>query len=576
MSHDDESGQDDLRARAESILTERGTQIPADKQQALLKLLHELDVHKVELEIQNVELRASQAALESALARYADLYDSLPVGYATLDRHGTIVDLNLQGASMLGEERPKLRKRSFACFFDEIDRQVLRHRLRAAFASDQEEWMELSLRVREEEPIPVRLGLRRVAEKERGDWLIRAVIIDVSERVRAEREREACEKMAMSAQRLESIGVLAGGVAHDFNNILTIVMSSAELAALQAQAGEDPSVDLQHILDAAERAQRITRQLLAYAGHGSGRKRVLDLVAVVESLSAFLRSSAVKTSLLDVRLPDEALLVRADQSQMEQVIVNLVTNAAESIADAGGQVTLSLSEERLDEESLRKLHFGADSRPGSYALLKITDTGEGMEPGVLNKVFEPFFTSKFDGRGLGLSVVAGCLKNHEGGLAIESEPGQGTVFSVYLRLDELAKTEDLDLVGAGTTDWRGTGRILLVDDEEGVVRVTGKYLEHMGFEPIGTVHASEARELAATHAEDLRAAILDLTMPEVSGQELFEEFRRTTPHLPVLFFSGHLRASIEDWLSEQQGVGFLEKPFSMATLRAALKKLLES
>jgi PAS domain S-box-containing protein len=399
--------------------------------------------------------------------------------------------------------------------------------------------------------------------------LMISMAVDINERKRAEEEREKLQAQLLHAQKLESLGVLAGGIAHDFNNFLTAIMGSASVAQRSLPATSMVRSDLDNVIDAAHRAAGLTRQLVAYAGKGNFDVSVVDLSAQVRDLAGLLRTTISKRVELHLDLASDVPAIKVDASQLQQVIMNLVINGAEAIGDASGQVALATGFRELSSQQIATLLADSDLEPGSYCTLKVTDTGAGMDAATQARIFDPFFSTKFAGRGLGLAAVLGIVRAHRGALHVASKPGSGTTFEIYLPAasEQPASKSDSD------RPFRGDGMVLVVDDDDSVRRAVVSLFEDLGF---SVVHANNGRdgvETFAANAESIRLVLLDMTMPKLSGEETFREISRIRPDVQVMLTSGYPESEALSRFSGEGVAGFIQKPFSSRDLTRKLTSI---
>lgn len=399
--------------------------------------------------------------------------------------------------------------------------------------------------------------------------------IQMAERQRAEERRRRVEARMLQAQKLESLGVLAGGIAHDFNNLLVSVVVNASMA-LNELPPESPGRDnVQQIETAALRAADLARQLLAYSGRGQMVAEPLDLSVLVEEMAGLLEVSIPKNVAFRRQLAGDLPPTQADATQLRQVVMNLVTNAAEAMDHEGGLVTVRSGVLEVQRDYFNHTYVDDDLPEGRYVYLGVSDTGCGMDEETLTRIFDPFFSTKFSGRGLGLAAVLGIVRGHKGAIKVDSEPGQGTTFKVLFPcLEEgqqapVAKPEDV-------ADWRGSGTILLVDDEESVRFVVSTLLERLGFEVLTASDGLEAVEVFREHAEAIAAVLLDVTMPHMDGHEAFRQMRAIRADAPVILSSGYAEDDAAELLDGQGPAGFIEKPYRPAALVQKLREVLES
>ncbi len=400
--------------------------------------------------------------------------------------------------------------------------------------------------------------------------MVQVIMRDVSERRRAEEERLALERKLLETQKLESLGLLAGGIAHDFNNLLVAIMGNAGLATLEAEPGSSLETYLHEIESASQRAADLARQMLAYSGRGKFVVEHLDLSKVVRDIATLVAVSLPRKATIRYELADGLPLIEADATQLRQVIMNLVINAAEALGDGPGTITLETSTRMLGEDDLSGMS-GHEAQPGSFACLRVSDTGCGMDPATTARIFDPFFTTKFTGRGLGLAAVLGIVRGHKGAISVASQPGSGTTFELFLPLSPNATQES----HAGAAARRGefSGRALVVDDEAHVRKVAASMLSSLGFEVLTAVSSEEALLLARDTLDGIALVVADQTMPGMDGCELVTTLRASGVQVPAVVMSGYSSSPAPACL-EQNGAHFLPKPFTLPELERAVREAL--
>lgn len=397
-----------------------------------------------------------------------------------------------------------------------------------------------------------------------------AVIEDISEQKKAEEERRALDTRIRQAQKLESLGVLAGGIAHDFNNLLMVVLGNASLALQDLDPGSPLHHDIEQIETAAMRASELTKQMLAYSGKGHFVIEPTDLSAVVANMEQLLRSSVSRTVAFELALARDLPLVDADVSQLRQVVMNLVSNAAEALGRDSGSLMVRTGCLEASRALLDSLVVVDDLPEGEYVFLEVRDSGAGMDDAVLARVFDPFFTTKFTGRGLGLAAVLGIVRGHRGGIRIESQPGIGTTATVLLPPASLKKEAAAAVLApareASDEDLDAEGTVLLVDDEEGVRSMAHRMLERLGFRVLTAVDGIEAVEAFRRHHDEIRLVLLDMTMPRMDGVEAFRALRAIRPDVKVILTSGYSEQMAAEQVGENGPAAFLQKPYRPADL----------
>jgi PAS domain S-box-containing protein len=401
------------------------------------------------------------------------------------------------------------------------------------------------------------------------------VVRDVSERKRTEAERKRIETQMQHAQKLESLGVLAGGIAHDFNNLLVGVLGNAALAQMHVDEKSPAHQAMEQIETAALRASDLAKQMLAYSGRGKFVVDTVDLSELVAEMVHLLRASISKKADLILDLADDLPGIEGDATQIRQVVMNLITNAADALGEEEGRIEVTTGWRDVLEGPSDEGMEGQGPEPGRYAHLQVRDTGCGMDADTRERIFEPFYTTKFAGRGLGLSAVLGIVRGHHGALLVESEPGAGTCFTVLFPVGEAeangapepAKVED-------ATEWRGGGAVLVADDEETVRRVARMALEHAGFQVFEAADGAEAVQVYTERGPEIAAVLLDMTMPRLSGPEALSQILTIDPEARIILSSGYSEMDAREAEGGSRAAGFVQKPYRPSELLAGIRAAL--
>ena len=397
----------------------------------------------------------------------------------------------------------------------------------------------------------------------------------VIERDHAEVERLKLERKLLETQKLESLGVLAGGIAHDFNNLLTGILGNASLASLELPEGSPIHDYLGQINQSSLRAADLCKQMLAYSGRGRFVVQKVDLNRLVEETTHLLQVSISKHAALRFNFAPQLPSIEADATQIRQVVMNLVINASEAIGGRSGVISLNTGVTRIDRAYLAGAVAAPEITEGDYVALEVSDNGCGMEPETLAKIFDPFFSTKFTGRGLGLAAVLGIMRGHAGALKVYSEVGRGTTFKLLFPCAS-GPAEAVRPTVAARPAWRGRGRVLVVDDEETIRTTAARMLRVLGFEPELATHGLEAVETLRANPGRYALVLLDLTMPVMDGEQAFTELRRLQADVRVVLMSGFNR---QEAVARSTGKGlasFLQKPFSMDALTEMMQAVLGS
>jgi PAS domain S-box-containing protein len=394
---------------------------------------------------------------------------------------------------------------------------------------------------------------------------------DITEARRVEEERRRLEAHMQEAQKLESLGVLAGGIAHDFNNLLAVVLGNDALAMSEAQPGSRLAKQLERIRSAAKHAQALTSQMLTYSGKASLSLKPLDLSGLVEETSDLLEASISKKCRLETVLGHGRTLVEGDPTQLRQVLLNLVSNASEALGDRPGRVTVRTGLTTADAAYLADTFGSSGLAAGEYVYLEVSDPGEGIDEETRKRIFDPFFSTKFTGRGLGLASVLGIVRGHHGAIKLVTEPGGGTRFRVLL--PPAAGTALPVVTGARKrrAEMR-SGTILVVDDDEAVLEVAREFLVRSGLDVVTAGGGREALEILRTDVGGrIDAVVLDLAMPDLDGRETLLEIRRLRPQLPVVVASGFRKDTSAERFPSEAITSFIRKPYDAEELIDAVQ-----
>jgi two-component system cell cycle sensor histidine kinase/response regulator CckA len=498
--------------------------------------------------LEHIHAREITRELLGQRRHFEIIFSSLDEGIVEITGDGRVVYVNPSAAAMIGLAEEAVLARTLEELLPQEQRKAIRELLHKSPPREQ--------------PTAIRIGQREVEIRlyPLGEEKGRAVVllVDVTERKRFEEQLQR-------ARRLESIGTLAAGVAHDFNNLLTVVQGNADMMLMDFNPTHPHYSRLQEIGRQVQSAKRLTGQLLGYARKGRFEIQTLDLNQMVQvAAEAFGR--ARKEITITTELDPELRRIEGDAGQLEQLILNLLLNAGDAMPQ-GGHLTL-----RTRNATHRDMSSSAyRPRKGRYAMVVVRDTGKGMDEQTLGRVFEPFFTTKEMGRGtgLGLASVYGTVKGHGGYVEVESQPGKGTTFAVFLPVKangEACASEE------ATSELQGV--ILLVDDEEMVRAVARDMLRSLSFEVLTAASGQEAVELFKAERERIRLVILDIVLPGLGGGDIFRQLREIEPELKVLVCSGYSIQGEADALLREGALGFIQKPFSLATLKQEVNRAL--
>ena len=582
-SEDDRRGDSGkLRRRAEETVRARAPASPESGEalfsEEVARALHELSVHQIELEIQNEELIRAQVELDAARERYFDLYDLAPVGYLTLSEHGLILEGNLTAANLLGMARAGLVRQPLSRFVFPEDQDVhYRHFKQLLDTGGSTAW-ELRLLRRDSAPFWARVEATAAKDAD-GASGFRVVVSDIAEQKLREQEkaeleaknRQLIQRQAehLAQQRLESVGTLASGIAHDFNNLLGMVLAQADLALADVAAGECPEEELRRIQAVAIRGSEIGRQLMIYSGAESEALALVDVSRTIQEMLEFLKVSVSKHAVLETDLGRNLPAITATPAQLRRLVMNLVTNASEAIGDKDGVIRVTTSKATVGRGSA--VATSERLAEGDYLQVQVSDTGRGMTPETQARVFDPLFTTKSAGHGLGLAVVSEIVHGLRGAIRVASTPGKGSTFDVFLPCaDHEGQTTRSILSPAReeAVSFRA-GTILLVEDEESLRQPISKMIRKAGYSVIEAGDGSAALDRIREPQNHIDVLVLDITLPGASSREVFQEAGRLRPDMKVIVASGY-SADMSGATLAGRVERFIRKPYQTADLMALI------
>ena len=504
--------------------------------------------------------------------RYRALFESATDLILTHDLEGRITSFNPAGERLLGWPAAEIMGRNLADLLPSDERDATGGLTAPVptLGGESGDPFRLDLLARDGRRIPFEIS--SWTELQNGQPIGRqAICRDLTDRLRDEAERTRLDHKIQESQKLESLGVLAGGVAHDFNNLLTTILGNASLAQMDSPANAPAQPCLRQIEIAAERAAGLCQQMLAFSGQGRFVVKRTDLSALVNANTALLHASVSRKAVLDLRLAEHLPATIADVTQLQQMLMSLVINAGEALGETPGIITISTGVVQAGRADFAAAHLAPELPEGEYVFLEITDTGSGISPETRAKIFDPFFSTKFTGRGLGLAAVLGIVRGHRGAIRVTSQPGAGSTFRVLL---PSTGTPSLQAEFLFPASIRSDRLILLADDEESVRTATRRMLENLGYDVLVAADGFEAVEQVRLAGAQLSAVLLDLTMPRMDGAEAFLAMRELQPNLRVLLMSGFAEQQALARFAGLGLTGFLQKPFKPDHLRDQLTAVL--
>lgn len=521
--------------------------------------------------------KAAEAAQRESELRFRAIFDQTFELLGLALPNGTIVEINQSALDFTGRRRDEIVGKplwevdGLAQTPEFIER--FRGAVQAAAAGDFVRY-EAGFKGKEGVAAVIDLSIKPVRDLVGKVALLIIEARDVTLPKRVEKESRRLEARIQHAQKLESLGVLAGGIAHDFNNLLMGILGHAGLALMDLPTESPARQSVQQVEVAAQRAAELTNQMLAYSGKGKFVVESLHLSQLVREMTHLLDTVISKRATLKLDLPDQLPAVHGDASQLRQVVMNLITNGSDALGDKNGILSIRTGTTRIDADEWSAPYPEQELPAGDYVYLEVSDSGIGMDNETKAKIFDPFFTTKFTGRGLGLAAVLGIVRGHHGAIRVYSEKGRGTTFKVLLpsSAEELAPALDPD---HSLANWRGGGTVLVVDDEETVLSVARRTLGKFGFEVLVARDGREGVESYRTHAADIVAVLLDMTMPHMDGVEAFREIRRIRRDARVILTSGYTEQEAVERFSGKGLAGFIQKPYRPLALIDKLRDLLE-
>jgi PAS domain S-box-containing protein len=520
---------------------------------------------------QLIDELSARKQVEEAIRFQARLLDAVEEAVIAVDCDGVIIYWNRVAALLYGWSTAEALSQRFDLILDNAASERA-HALIGRLCAGSPWSGEVQVKRRDGLIFPVLMTNSPISDQGRPIGSV-SISIDITSRKRAEEERLTFERKLLETQKLESLGLLAGGVAHDFNNLLMTILGNAGLALLDLEPDHPARQSLTQIEQATQHAADLTRQLLAYAGKAHFIVQPLNLNTIVEEMTHLLQVSIPKSVTLRYNLTPQLPPIEADAAQIRQIVMNLVINAAQAIGDKNGIISITTGAQFADQPYLAETYIAPDLPEGQYVFLEVSDTGRGMDAATRARIFEPFFTTKSTGYGLGLAAVLGVVRGHNGALNVYSEPGRGSTFKCLL--PAAPSNTSAELAGRRLPSrWRAIGTALVIDDEESVRMVAARMLEQFGFTVLVAENGDVGIELFRAHAAEIVCVLLDMTMPQLDGEAVFRAMRQIKPGAHVILMSGYTEQDVTIQFAGKGLAGFLAKPFTVDELRARLEQAL--
>lgn len=509
-------------------------------------------------------------ALMASTNRYKTLFESAADAIFLLDFKGQIIDVNRIACEQLNYSRANLK--------DATTMEIISPEHASLWPQKMEELksrghiiFETALMRKNGSVIPVETSCRAIEYDNKPAVLV--IARDITERIQSETEKAKLRSQLKQAQKMEAIGTLAGGIAHDFNNILQAIIGYTEIALLQLSQDRDPRGSLDNILTASQRAKSLINQILSFSRKSEQERRPFQVNLIVKEVLKLIRASLPATIEIQGKNLSNAAIIEADPIQIHQVMMNLCSNAHHAMRGKGGVLEIRLNTTRLDENAAAAF---TELAPGSYLKLTVRDTGHGIPPEHLERIFDPYFTSKEkgEGTGLGLAVVHGIVQSHEGAIRVESKVGEGTAFHLYFPTKELKRAE----IKPEETHHphKGDERILFIDDEPTLAAIGQEMLETLGYQVETKTSSESALKFFKTDPNRFDLVITDLTMPNMPGDVLAQEFLKIRADIPIVLFTGYSDIASQERLSAIGVRECLLKPLTRWDLAKAVRKALNA
>jgi PAS domain S-box-containing protein len=523
--------------------------------------------------------KQAEMALIKSEQNFRAIIDASPLPLALNDERGTITYLNKAYQQTIGyslSEIPTIEEWWPRAYPDEVYRQLViekwqKHIEEARRTTSPFTPMEINVMCRDGSVRTFICSTTSLGDNFAGTYLV--IFYDITDRKKVEEEKLVLEQQFQQAQKMESLGVLAGGIAHDFNNILAIIMGYCSLVKMDSTHVEN---HIPHIEKAAERAAGLCRQMLAYAGKAQATMTPFDLWLLADEMVDMLSATISKNVVIKLAPHAAVPFINGDTNQIRQIVMNLIINASEACGEEQGEIHISLAQRIVSVGHSDKDYFGTTIPSGTYICLEVTDNGCGMDAETKRKIFEPFYTTKFTGRGLGMSAVLGIIKTHNGAMQLVSQEGKGSTFTVYLpALSSNQNGNAMREDAIPSARWQGSGTILLAEDEEQIVIVAQAMLQKLGFVVITAANGQDALDMYRRNASGITAVVTDLGMPVMGGYTLIRELKTLNPDLPVIISSGFGDTVIASRIAPDDIAGLISKPYNFEQLREVLKKVVE-
>ncbi len=560
-----------LYRQAEKLITKKEVVNSQTAIEDPAKFIHELQTFQIELELQNNELHRSQKELMRSKIRYAELYDFAPVGYITLNDNGLILNANLTLADMLSTERSRLINQLLSTYIVSEDQDIYYQHIRHLSHTKTRQICELRLKTADGKTFDVQMESTFIEYQTTKPAQYRTMISDISARKQLEKEQEDFQARLHYAHKMESISTIAGGIAHDFNNILFIIMGNVDLADEHIPESNPAHINLKAIKKASLRAAGIVKTLLNFNRKADGEQRPTNPVFVIKNAFSFLRASIPAFIEIQTVFPDEEMSILSDPIQIGQVLMNICTNSSQAMEKTGGTLEIKVETEFLTERSATG-YPGLSA--GAYVKITVSDNGPGIDPEIIGRIFDPYFTTRGFGSssGMGLAVVHTIVKNHKGVITVKSKPGKGVVFTLLFPRIDAKPVMETNLPDEFLT---GGETVLFVDDEESIIEMAREALTQLGYRVEALSSPEDALALFKLNPNYFDVVITDMTMPKMTGIALAEKLFKIRPQIPVIISTGHSSLIDEEKAGQLGFAAYMAKPVTMSRIASTIRKIID-
>jgi PAS domain S-box-containing protein len=560
-----------LRKQAEALMTKTDFTAAPPALDDPLRLIHELQTFQIELELQNEELCRSQQELMESNMRYTELYDSAPAGYISVDLKGVILNANMTFADMVLAGRSSLFDQPLSTYIVFENQDIYYQHLKTLFTMTTRQSCELRMKKTDETVFDAQLESTVISYLNGKPAQYRTIVTDISARKKMEHEQRLLQKQVQHAHKMRSMATIAGGIAHDFNNILFIIIGNIDLVMGDIHKGYPLRPKLDAVKAAALRAAGIVKMLLHLSQKTEQKHVPIKVNSVINETHKLLRSLTPATIDIQMHLAQTETAILADPLQFEQILMNLYTNAIQAMEKTGGVIDITVETQLLRQNDLIRY---PDLQSGNYVKITVSDNGPGIDPEILDRIFDPYFTTRETGKGsgMGLAVVHGIVENHNGAITVTGKHGEGASFTMLFPMIDEEPEEINEIL---ETSFYGTENLLFVDDEQDIIMMAEETLKNFGYRVEAVTDPKDALALFKLNPGYFDVVVTDMTMPHMTGVQLAEKLIEIRPDIPVILSSGH-SSLINSQTAGQIGIAaYMEKPVSISDIAKKIRQIID-